>query len=72
MDMVASVSSMPFNIPKNPISHNVRSAIKNALNIAIAIPCIPSSFGAGLGGDVDWLGAFLGVVGLILFNFSFK
>ncbi|KAJ7108924.1 major facilitator superfamily domain-containing protein [Mycena crocata] len=35
-------------------------------------PSIPSSVGLGLGGDVDWLGAFLGVAGLILFNFSFN
>ncbi|KAJ6553197.1 major facilitator superfamily domain-containing protein [Mycena capillaripes] len=47
-------------------------AIKNALNLAIAIPCIPASIGVGAGGDVDWLGAFLGVAGLILFNFSFN
>ncbi|KAJ7883429.1 major facilitator superfamily domain-containing protein [Mycena olivaceomarginata] len=47
-------------------------AIKNALNLAIAIPCIPTSIGVGLGGSVDWLGACLGVVGLILFNFSFN
>ncbi|KAJ7046482.1 major facilitator superfamily domain-containing protein [Mycena alexandri] len=47
-------------------------AIKNALNLAIAIPCIPSSIGADLGGDVDWFGALLGVSGLTLFNFSFN
>lgn len=42
------------------------------LNLAIGIPCIPVAVGVGLGGDVDWVGAFLGVAGLILFNFSFK
>jgi hypothetical protein len=42
------------------------------MNLAIAIPGIPTTIGVGLGGDVDWLGAFLGVAGLILFNFSFK
>ncbi|KAJ7850259.1 major facilitator superfamily domain-containing protein [Mycena olivaceomarginata] len=47
-------------------------AIKNALNLAIAIPCIPTSIGVGLGGSLDWLGACLGVVGLILFNCSFN
>ncbi|KAJ7660209.1 major facilitator superfamily domain-containing protein [Mycena polygramma] len=47
-------------------------AIKNALTLAIAIPCLPASIGVGSGGDVDWLGAFLGVAGLILFNFSFN
>ncbi|KAJ7300495.1 major facilitator superfamily domain-containing protein [Mycena albidolilacea] len=47
-------------------------AIKNAMNLAIAIPGIPTTIGVGLGGDVDWLGAFLGVAGLILFNFSFN
>ncbi|KAJ7364551.1 hypothetical protein DFH08DRAFT_950125 [Mycena albidolilacea] len=43
-------------------------AIKNAMNLAIAIPGIPTTIGVGLGGDVDWLGAFLGVAGLILFQ----
>jgi hypothetical protein len=50
----------------------IRSAIKNAINLGIGLACIPATIGAGLGGDVDWLGAFLGVTGLILFNFSFK
>jgi hypothetical protein len=48
------------------------SAIKNALTLAIAFPSIPSSLGVGMGGVVDWMGAFLGVAGLILFNFAFK
>ncbi|KAJ7711305.1 major facilitator superfamily domain-containing protein [Mycena olivaceomarginata] len=48
------------------------AAIKNAMNLAIAIPGIPTTIGVGLSGDVDWLGAFLGVAGLILFNFSFN
>ncbi|KAF8209597.1 major facilitator superfamily domain-containing protein [Mycena galopus ATCC 62051] len=47
-------------------------AIKNAVNLAIGFLCIPASIGVGLGGDVDWLGAFLGVSGLILFNLSFN
>ncbi|KAJ7136873.1 major facilitator superfamily domain-containing protein [Mycena epipterygia] len=47
-------------------------AIKNALNLLIAIPSIPASIGLGVGGEVDWIGAFLGVAGLILFNFSFN
>ncbi|KAJ7467704.1 major facilitator superfamily domain-containing protein [Mycena latifolia] len=47
-------------------------AIKNALNLVIAIPSMPLSIGVGLGGEVDWIGAFLGVAGLILFNFSFN
>ncbi|KAJ7309445.1 major facilitator superfamily domain-containing protein [Mycena albidolilacea] len=57
--------------PKVP-THTALSAIKNAMNLAIAIPGIPITIGVGLGGDVDWLGAFLGVAGLILFNFSFN
>ncbi|KAJ6523912.1 major facilitator superfamily domain-containing protein [Mycena vulgaris] len=47
-------------------------AIKNALNLVIAIPSMPASIGVGQGGAVDWIGAFLGVAGLILFNFSFN
>ena len=34
--------------------------MKNAATLAIALPSIPVSIGAGLGGDVDWIGA-LGV-----------
>jgi hypothetical protein len=71
MDMVAPVSSISISLKKSH-SQVVRSAIKNALNLAIAIHCIPTSIGVGLGGSVDWLGACLGVVSLILFNFSFK
>lgn len=48
------------------------SAMKNALTLIIAVPCIPSTIGIGQGGDLDWVGAFLGVAGLVLFNFSFK
>lgn len=48
------------------------SAIKNAVNLAIGFFCIPATLGVGLGGDVDWLGGFLGVSGLILFNLAFK
>lgn len=48
------------------------SAIKNALTFLIAFPSIPLTIGAGIGGAVDWIGAFLGVTGLILFNFAFK
>ncbi|KAJ7186549.1 major facilitator superfamily domain-containing protein [Mycena filopes] len=47
-------------------------AIKNGLNLVIGLVSIPASIGVGLGGDVDWLGAFLGVAGLILFNFAFN
>lgn len=48
------------------------SAIKNALTLVIAFPSIPNAIGAGMGGAFDWIGAFLGVAGLILFNFAFK
>ncbi|KAJ7776938.1 hypothetical protein DFH07DRAFT_951556 [Mycena maculata] len=44
-------------------------APRNQKNLAIAIPSMPLALGVGLGGDVDWIGAFLGVAGLILFNF---
>lgn len=47
-------------------------AMKNALTLAIAFPSIPRALGVGMGGAVDWMGAFLGVAGLILFNFAFN
>ncbi|KAM0755524.1 MFS general substrate transporter [Meredithblackwellia eburnea MCA 4105] len=47
-------------------------AIKNAATFILAVFCIPPAVGSALGGTVDWVGAFLGVSGLILFNFSFN
>lgn len=46
--------------------------MKNAFTLLIAFPSLPSTIGAGVGGSVDWIGAFLGVAGPILFNFAFK
>ncbi|KAI5474621.1 MFS general substrate transporter [Pseudohyphozyma bogoriensis] len=47
-------------------------AIKNAFTFSLALIAMPNGFGKGHGGAIDIVGAFLGVAGLILFNFAFN